>query len=1237
MRLKRLELFGFKSFADRTTLSFDPSLVGVVGPNGCGKSNVVDAVRWVLGEQRAKSMRGGEMTDVIFKGAASRPGMSVAEATLIFDNASGELEGFGTRMLGSEVAVTRRVYKSGEGEYLIDGDRVRLKDVREMLYGTGLGSRGYAVLEQGKIDAVLSANAQERRAIFEEAAGVSRYRQRKKETESRLKRVEADVERVDDVVGELERRERSLKIQAGKAQRFVETRDAWHVDGLRLAQHQAFFGLGKMRSVGDELSSIESTAEEHRELRSAVEQDVDVREREQQTLSSELERTNASANELNEALRVVDERRAELEARMQGWAEAIAEEEARTESATTRLVERRAEAEALEVEVAAFDAEARAAAAELERTKERLVQLRGEEEGARTSTSRQNQLVLGLYDQKSQLAGRVEHLEGEIEPVRERLARAAERRSEAEAALALARTEAEQLAGEAEAARARLARLEGEHGAGRGDLAALDENMSQLERRRSELEMARVRLASHVEALLDREREREDLEAGAQRLLEGLEAGSGPELVGTIAGLFADHVTTNTEHSRALDAALGERSRALVATSPEDAVTIVRWLKETKHGRVRLVLADGAVGAPRAREAALAERPEVLGFLRDHAAVEAGFEDVAEALFGDVVLARDLDAALALGRAFPALRFATLDGDLVDRRGLVGGHSELAQGAIGRRAVAAELEAEREVKSAELDAIGQQHAALAQQRHAAREHLDQLDLEMGEAREARGQAQVAAETAGRRVEELTESSHIFTRELATVEAEREKNQRDLAEARERLLAAEAKHTEETAVLADLTARLEAIRQDAVAVGQDENAARVTAGALRERLGAGQRRRSDLARAIDEAQAEVARGQKQAVELRERVTEAQAKSVELTERRADVLARRDVVTEQLGQLREREREGRTVVEELRRRKEATTTAIERLFASVSEKRLEQQRLELGLEELARRAEEDFGMTAEMLVDDFEPEAELEPCSDELAELEARVTGLKREIDKLGPVNLEAVVELDEVLERLGFLRAQRADLAEAKRSLEHTLDRLNEESERRFLETFEEVRANFQVLFRQLFGGGKADVQLAEGEPILEAGIDIFARPPGREMLPITLLSGGQRSLTALAMLFAIFQAKPSPFCVLDEVDAALDDANIGRFLGMIGNFRKDTQFIIVTHNKATMAASDMLYGVTMPSQGVSKVVSVELRDVEDFVPDTVGSYDEPVVELTPHSPDEPAPASVLVEGAGERT
>ncbi|MCZ6597154.1 MAG: AAA family ATPase, partial [Planctomycetota bacterium] len=523
MHLKRLELLGFKSFADRTVLVFDSSLTGVVGPNGCGKSNVVDAVRWSLGEQRPASMRGDEMADVIFKGSASRPAMSVAEVTLVLDNENGAIANH-----GAEISVTRRVYKSGEGEYLINGDRVRLKDVREMLFDTGLGSRGYAVLEQGRIDAVLSANPVERRSIFEEAAGISRYRQRRKETESRLARVQSDVVRLDDVVSELERRSRSLKIQAGRARRYVEARDSWKVEGERLARHQVHGLNASLANLGMRIEEMESRAERGRSARETAGGDVQAREREQEVLSGEVERLSNETSEVAGELRALDERRVQLQARVRGW-EASAEDEAqRAVQLERKLGERTRESEELRERLATLGAESQAVAERLVREEERTRELSREYTRSRAEAERQNEAVLGLLHERTSLQNAVEHLERALEPLRERASRGDERLLESARSLAEARAVETRAAGEIERAGAALRVALERRSVFEREAEELDGTAARLRRERAELEVERARLKARAESLLDRERERELLESGAREVLAGLDDGSGP-------------------------------------------------------------------------------------------------------------------------------------------------------------------------------------------------------------------------------------------------------------------------------------------------------------------------------------------------------------------------------------------------------------------------------------------------------------------------------------------------------------------------------------------------------------------------------------------------------------------------------------------------------------------------------------------------------------------------------------
>ena len=548
MRLKRLELFGFKSFAERTVLDFETRLNGIVGPNGCGKSNVVDAVRWVLGETRPTSMRGDEMADVIFKGSTSRPPLSVAEVTMVLDNAEGVIDD-----RGQEVSVTRRVFKSGEGEYLIDGIKVRLKDVREMLFDTGLGSRGYSVLEQGRIDAVLSANPIDRRAIFEEAAGISRYRQRRKEAESRLNRVQADLLRLDDVVGELEKRSRSLKIQAGKARRFVEARDAWKVEGVRLARHQVSALEGELAELRQEIAALEERAEAMRTEREAADNDVALREKEQEALSGEVERLGTEAADLAGDVRALDERVSQLGTRIGAWETAAVEEAERAVELERRLEGRRAEFQKGKDELEELQALAGQAAERVAREEEGAREHQRRYTEARAAAEASSDRVLELLHERTSSRNAVEHHTQALSLLDERFERAQSRSAEAAETLEQARSTEGDARVSVERAEAALNAGEARRAEFEREADELEREVTRLDAERGEQELERTRLTSRVDTLLDRERELEGLDAGARAVVAGVEVEDGPELSGALRGFVADHLRTTSRSARALD------------------------------------------------------------------------------------------------------------------------------------------------------------------------------------------------------------------------------------------------------------------------------------------------------------------------------------------------------------------------------------------------------------------------------------------------------------------------------------------------------------------------------------------------------------------------------------------------------------------------------------------------------------------------------------------------------------
>ncbi len=704
-----------------------------------------------------------------------------------------------------------------------------------------------------------------------------------------------------------------------------------------------------------------------------------------------------------------------------------------------------------------------------------------------------------------------------------------------------------------------------------------------LDAERAAGDVERAKLSSRIEFLLDRERDLEELSKAARVVVEGAGTDAGPCLPEELLGLVADHLRTDTLHARALDAALAARGRALVARDLEAARRVSAWLKARESGQVGLLLGAG-LGAPPAR--ARATGPAVPRLL-DHIRCTAGCERLAEILVGDVHVASDLEAALALAQEHPTRRFVTLEGDLADAAGLLAGSRALTQGAVGRRSSAAELEVELERLSESLRALEAARATVSERKSTLEKERGFLGVRHEEAVAARADAETRLATARARLADLDlDRSTLDSEATGAREEVHDESRKKLAELERDV--AEREAACESAAVAASEARVQAVRE-------------------RERLIGIERRSADLDSVLAENRTELVRAQRLAGEYAEAARAARAEIEEAAAASARLLEERSRIDERLRELRGRDDEQREAVQTARAGVEGLQRELDTAANALSERRLEQQRLTLMRQEVLRRAAEELSQDETALVLGFEPEPELagEDAAHRLEELET----------------------LADVGGRLEFLQKQRDDLTRARDALTSTLRTIDEESKRLFLETFDAVRLNFQRIFRQLFGGGRADVSLEEGADVLDAGVEIVARPPGRELLPIGLLSGGQRTLTALALLFAVFEARPSPFCILDEVDAALDDANVERFLAMLDGFRTSTQFVVVTHNKGTMAACQGLYGVTMETKGVSRHVAVQLDEVDTFTqraaapPPAALDADtgEPLVEILPQA------------------
>lgn len=1219
MRLKRLELFGFKSFADRTVMDFGQNtLTGIVGPNGCGKSNVVDAVRWVLGETRPTSMRGSGMTDVIFKGSASRPAMGTAEVTMVLDNVDPETGEPALEERGPEVSITRRLYASGEGEYLIDGARVRLKDVKDLLFDTGMGSRGYSVLEQGRIDAVLSANPTQRRAIFEEAAGISRYRQRRHETELRLKRCEQDVERLEDVMGELRSRVRSLKIQATKAEKYVVAKSEWTTGRTRLLSHR-FVGFERsLEALHPRIEEVEGALDVLREKRSECEQAIEAREEERREVVAQLESVGDETSRISGDLRALEERKAQLAMRIASWVASADEESERATLLEAQLGEREGELEALREQVEALGA--RATAAE-ERTKGLETQARDlgrTYKEMRGEVQAQNDRVLEKLHARTAAENRAVHLAEALPPAKERLERVLERSRKA--AEALRSVEEERAVHEVtlqEALRAVEASDEA-HSAAVTDHGEETERMAGLRDQRAAEDVERAGHRSRVEALLDRERELEDLSGGARRVIEACAEGTGPCREDELLGLVADHLHADVRLARAIDVVLGERAQALVARDAHVARKVVDWCAQEEVGQVAVVVPPG-IGAPDCpppSDYALFARfgAGVEGRLGELVRCEDAMRPLLHTLFCDVVVVSSLDIALDLVGREPGWRFVTPRGELVDAAGMVGGHREVVHGFVGRRSSAADLQAQIErldTSIQTLDAEIEAGTVRVQELAVAR---DQRAAERDSARTRRGDAEGLLAAAAARAADLVAGAKTHEDEKVQAAADVESVERELGEVERAKAEASDAFDAENERLEQMEKSRRALEAERETLQREESRAQVELSSAKAELGGLEQRISSNERVLTETRAEIERARTRATTYGQSADEGRGEVGTIEGEASGLAASKEELDAKLGELREQERSGAARISETRKAAEAVQGELDREAESLGKMRLDAQRAGLARDEVATRAAEELELDGEGLRGAFEHD-EVEVDDAELEELDREVNKLRAQLDRLGPVNVEAVHELEEVGGRLEHLETQATDLAEARKTLFDTIKTIDEESRRLFVETFEEVRSNFQRNFRLLFGGGKADVLLEEGEDVLDAGVEIVARPPGRELLKIGLLSGGQRTMTALALLFSVFEARPSPFCVLDEVDAALDDANVDRFLGMLDGFRETTQFIVVTHNKGTMAASQALYGVTMQVKGVSRFVSVSLDEVDEFAPESTGKADGKSGEL----------------------
>jgi chromosome segregation protein len=1224
--LKRLELVGFKSFADKTIFDFAPGVTGIVGPNGSGKSNIVDAVRWVLGEQSARSLRGGEMTDVIFNGSASRRGLGLAEVTMTFDNLRRSLA-----TNAEEVQITRRVYRGGESEYLINNQACRLKDIRDLFLGSGAGTDAYSIIEQGRVDVLLQASTKERRTIFEEAAGISRFKAKKTETLRRLAHSEQNLARLRDILEEVEKQLRSVKLQAAKAERHQEYT-------TRLKDLRVTLGLRDYHEHGSRLTAENTTLESLRTQLAGRQAEAEAQERELARLEEELARLDALATAAEADLSAARQQIAAEEASLtSGWSVAADLEADLTQS--------RQQVAALTRHVGALEAAAGQAGDELRSVEAHCDEARSAvrklEDELRTTLDRRQELHANIERDKQdhlecmRQAARLQNdtvsFRARVDNLaRERL-RLQTRSEQAAEHLASIDTELEELTGADHALQQRLTAARQTLEDLRRERERLADLQASAARVATEMRERRSGLTSRIEVLEGLERSREGLSAGVREVYGHLEqADPGPWR--TIVGLVADVLTVRREFAPLIDLALGETAQRFIVRDLEELGRALEQRETPFSGRVGFVPLSVARRSVKADSAPLVAAnadqgpplpPGVISLAERLVRCEdPGLAGLPRRLLGRTLIVRDLEVARALAGGRASLRCVTLQGELVEADGAVTvGMHHAEAGVLSRKSELRELREQAETLDVRISEAERDVDDL-------RERLTELN---GRSESQQREIDVLAEQAAdlrsritrhrdRRVG-LHEEVEVSRTEISSLEREIERLDGEWQRSLEEAAAAEAEVQRLQVRVVDSEREIRTLDDERQRRQQEAEAGKVAFARVEERLAGLQSRHRQLEADLRQRLTECVEATQSRDDARNRLIDTERGLLAASSALAIWHSRKQIAERKLAALSGERNQARRERQRRMEETQVSRSTWQSLREQAHARELEVNDLRHHLDTLCGRLAEDYQLDLAALYrekvekgewgadgpvvpsqDANQPadKSDLPPAVNVTTEqANAEIEELRRKLSRLGSVNLDALAELAELNARADALRLQFEDMNGAQKTLLEIISEINVESRRLFTETFVAVRGHFQELFRKLFGGGMADVVLEDDADVLESGIEIVARPPGKELRSISLMSGGEKTMTAVALLLAVFRSKPSPFCILDEVDAALDEANIGRFTDVLRDFLDHSQFILITHSKRTMSCADVLYGVTMAESGISRRMAVRFEDWPD--------------------------------------
>ncbi|GMW00762.1 MAG: chromosome partition protein Smc [Candidatus Hydrogenedentota bacterium] len=1186
MYLKQIEMSGFKSFADRTLISFGQGVTSVVGPNGCGKSNILDALRWVLGEQRPRELRGGSMQDVIFNGSENRHALGMAEVSITFDNSDSVLP-----IDFSEVQVTRRLYRSGESEYLINKAPCRLRDIQELFMDTGIGTNAYSMIGQGKMDMLLSSKPEDRRFVFEEAAGIIKYKNRKKLAMRRLEGAEQNLLRLNDIILEVERQMRTLKRQVNAAIRYRELSDELKVLEIRAAwleytrlrteiadlKVQFAAASDSYTTMSTEISSLEARQEEINLSRLETERVRLARQQGVYEIDSEMEKIERQIALLRQRIDHSKEKEHQAEREQGSFSDRAAELRNLIEQATARAEAVKNDIESCRQSLDAKLSDHAGLAARVEdadRTLEALRQRASERVEARAQTqtaletinvtiSNIDSQLEEIYRQQQSVAGRREEVLGALDSLRG---------SEAEKQDALRQTESQRR----DAAKHRSDQEEA--------LRALDESWQSAREQKSSLE-ARLRSL----------RELRDSYEGFAAGVRAVMLASKKKMAGLdgIIGPVGDLLSPEKDYERAIEAALGGNVNNVVVEHADAAKTAINFLKQNSAGRVTFLPLDTIRGSE-FEGGQFPNEKGVIGPAIDFVKYEKLLHNAVTYLLHGTLVVETLDDAIRITRNHRRHpRLVTLDGEVVSPSGAVTGGrmKHESRGLLGRTAEITELEEKVRGLETQLQDLAQKRTATSKAINELQETLRVLEQQDRDLRKLLNELGMTIARNSAEMESLVKTSQDLDRQRDALMTRRGglEEQRKDASAK-----ADSLQTDDEMLQSQIAAAQEAAAHARQAMSQctsEVSDLRVSQAELAQRFEEAERDRARETQRLAEMQSEagqrrdlVAMLKEEQAELSEEIALNIERSKALSETKEEASLKAVEAQNQLQTLLD---EGERIDKSLRELRDKSRSA-----------QADVHRLELQL----RQDEDRVEFHNARILQDYE--IALASVTEELAggddmdekTRNKRVADLRQQLHRMGEVNLMAIEEYEALEQRYAFLTTQAADLSQARDALMAVIERSDKRIREMFLETFKRIGDHFRENFRRLFNGGQATIYLLDENDPLETGIEIEARPPGKKPQSISLLSGGESAMTAIALLFSVFMARPSPFCVLDEVDAPLDDANIGRFLKLLDEFTGKSQFVVITHNKQTMARADVLYGVTQQERGVSTIVSVKFTE-----------------------------------------